>query len=375
MQIDMHYYGTYCLAMAAGLTQEASRVIATSSQFVDDNVAHKEINFNNGAVIDRESTAHHLVDRANYDETSQRRIWVPFHFLPGNEGEEYTERLKCRMNGRIAQEMMDYYLTLSDRRFILYLLGISAHVYSDTFAHYGFSGVSSRRNKIVNDSFKFHTDVDVDYSAKELTDDAKEYLDNKLGKFSYKYGKHGGLFDNIKSWLGENVSGALGHGAVATFPDMPYLVWSFDYEMFDDEVCGRTSVRINPLTFLEACRAMYNIFRSFVKERPYLYGRGDYVPFEDIEDEVERILHVCAGKTIRIRAWKDAAYKGIFTRQREVIPEYVGDEWNDQWQGFDKSGDYNEAINSDIFYFYQAASLHRTYVLRDLLPSYELVVN
>ena len=28
---------------------------------------------------------------------------------------------------------------------------------------------------------------------------------------------------------GEEASGGLGHGAVATYPDRPYLVWSFDY--------------------------------------------------------------------------------------------------------------------------------------------------
>ena len=38
MQKDMHYYGTYTLARTAGITPEVAEIIATASQFVDDNV-------------------------------------------------------------------------------------------------------------------------------------------------------------------------------------------------------------------------------------------------------------------------------------------------------------------------------------------------
>ncbi|MDX2503603.1 MAG: hypothetical protein QNL62_03885 [Gammaproteobacteria bacterium] len=36
----------------------------------------------------------------------------------------------------------------------LALMGIMAHVYADTFSHYGFSGVSSRNNKVDGSSFE-----------------------------------------------------------------------------------------------------------------------------------------------------------------------------------------------------------------------------
>lgn len=36
MQTDMHYYGTYAMARAAGLNQDTCRKIAYSAQFVDD---------------------------------------------------------------------------------------------------------------------------------------------------------------------------------------------------------------------------------------------------------------------------------------------------------------------------------------------------
>ena len=36
MQLDMHYYGTYAMARAAGLKPQVCITIATASQFVDD---------------------------------------------------------------------------------------------------------------------------------------------------------------------------------------------------------------------------------------------------------------------------------------------------------------------------------------------------
>ena len=102
MQLDMHYHGTYAMARAAGLTAAAAKMIATCAQFVDDNVAAGNVEFEDGARIDSEATAHHAVDVENLEPRDQRQVWVPFHFLPGNEGESYTERLKCRMDSEIA---------------------------------------------------------------------------------------------------------------------------------------------------------------------------------------------------------------------------------------------------------------------------------
>ena len=39
MQVDMDYYATYALARAGGFTKEDSHIIATASQFVEDNAS------------------------------------------------------------------------------------------------------------------------------------------------------------------------------------------------------------------------------------------------------------------------------------------------------------------------------------------------
>ena len=79
MQIDMHYYGVYAMARAAGLTREASGRIATASELVDDNAEEEYVEFGDGGRLDLMPTAHHTLDTENRNEEMQRKVWVPFH--------------------------------------------------------------------------------------------------------------------------------------------------------------------------------------------------------------------------------------------------------------------------------------------------------
>ena len=68
MQIDMHYYGVYAMARAAGLTREASGRIATASELVDDNAEEEHVEFGDGGRLDLMPTAHHTLDTENRNE-------------------------------------------------------------------------------------------------------------------------------------------------------------------------------------------------------------------------------------------------------------------------------------------------------------------
>ena len=57
------------------------------------------------------------------------------------------------------------------------------------------------------------------------------------------------------------------------------------------------------------------------------------------------------------------------------ISEYDGHAWNAQWDQLDGAEDYRDAMDLPVWQFYRAASLHRTYVLRDLLPKYGVIVD
>jgi len=360
MQIDMHYYGTYAMARAAGLNREASTVIATAAQFVDDNADKENVWFRDGARIDGNATAHHALDIDNIDEEDQRQIWVPFHFLPGNEGSSYTERLVCRKDSAIAREMVEYNLSLLDKPYSLYLVGITAHVYADTFSHYGFSGISSRKNKVVNDSFDLGS----------LDPGIERYIRDKEKKFKRRYRIETGFLDNVKSWFAEGLSGALGHGAAVTYPDRPYLVWSFVYE----ESNRRCDTRNNPETFLKGCEVLHALFRRVATARPDL-AEADHKEFSSIKRRIKEILILQKDKQGRIEAWNDAARSGdLFATGGESIPLYDGGGWQMRRDSLKGSDNSEIALTLPFYCFYQAASVHRNYVLRRLLPSHGLVV-
>lgn len=359
MQIDMHYYGTYTMARAAGLKKEIAKIIATAAQFVDDNAKKDNIEIQDGARLDAEATAHHALHLKNIDLEDQRKIWVPFHFLPGNEGDTYTEKLICRKDSQIAKQMLGYVLSCSDRPYAVSLVGIAAHIYADTFAHYGFSGISSRRNKI--------KDIKIDES---LDEKMKQYLDYKKGTFEDKYPKEGGLLTNIKSFFAENLSGALGHGAAVTFPDRPYLKWSFTYE----EPEYNSDWRNNAETFVEACKSLHSFFCNFGEKKPEL---RDYEPasFKEIEKEITRVIGTPGTKSERIDLWVNAvAQDGFFKSGPEKIPAYDQHRWHNERENLERVKNSNGINALSIYLFYQAASVLRTYILRELLPSHGLIV-
>jgi hypothetical protein len=363
MQIDSHYHATYALARAAGLQPEVAQTIATCAQFVDDNVAQASIELRDGSRVEVEATAHHPVDRENLEPQDQRQVWVPFHFLPGNEGDSFTERLKCRKDSVIAREMVEHYLELADKPYAVSLLGIAAHVYADTFSHYGFAGVSSRGNKVHNDSFEFSDD---------LHPDILEYITKKQASFRRRHGAQ--LLDNIKSWLGEAVSGALGHGGVATFPDRPYLAWSFEYESAD-AIEGKRSRRDNRVTFVEGFARLHDMFARFAARRPDLRS-NDGREFADIEAAVREVVAVQAPCEGRVAAWQAIAGSGrMFGSGGESIPEYQGPLWNQHWKELHDADNVTAISHHAVWRFYQAAAVHRTHVLRDLLPRHGLIVD
>jgi len=351
MQTDMHYYGTYAMARAAGLDKDACFIIATAAQFVDDHANKETIKFGDGARIDTEATAHHTKDYHNLEESDQRMVWVPFHFLPGNEGDTYQERMVCRKDSDIAKAMVEHALSLHDKVYALPMIGIAAHVYADTFSHHGFSGYKSSVNKVDQGTFHF--------------DD-----DHSLEIISYVKRKARRLFETFEANIADDAS-KMGHGAVATFPDRPYLKWSFSYEERPNEV----AIRNNPKDFIDGCRALHSMFCKLGVLLPD-YKSDNGKTFEEIKPIVSDILSCEAEMPGRIDAWKNAALDGqLFANGAEEIRDYDETLWHNQRINLANQDDSEIAISEPIFQFYQAASIHRTFVLRDLLPENNLIAH
>lgn len=369
MQSDMHYFGTYCIARAAGIKKSAAQKIAYASQFVDDSKAGGVDDHKDGSKIVAIPTAHHPSSLKNINRKDQRYIWVPFHFIPGGKGKTFTEKLVCRKNSKLAQEMVKHNISQVDKPYIFELLGITAHVYADTFAHYGFSGISSRRNRVDGATIKVENPSAI----------IDQILGETLSRFFQKYGLQGGLLENIRSVIsfgGEIASGALGHGAVSIYPDQPYLKWSYEYE-YATMATPKDCIRNNPKTFLEGAEALHSMFHEYFlnsvdknKARDYNVG----VEFSEIKNKVKEIFATEGDKFERAELWRDAAKKGLLYNKKERIPEYDKEIYEQQREDFPNLKDSRKMTKLGAYRFYQAASFHKHYVLRELLPKYGIVV-
>jgi len=348
MQTDMHYYGTYVMARASGLSSAVAQVIATAAEYVDDS-NNVEVVLQDGTFLDAVATAHHPVNAENLDEFDQRKVWVPFHFLPGNEGNSFEERLICQKDSAIAQEMVANHLALENQGFMLELLGITAHAYADTFSHYGFSGITSNLNRVDYDS------INLDVKDHSILD----YIKGKADAFNDKY-LAGKIADDV----------GLGHGAVSTFPDRPFLTWSFKYHATGES----SGQRINQQTFLEACQKLHDMFAKFAEANPELRDPLSYCQFPDIQNATAQVIAVEGDMETRIAAWQEAVTAGkIYPNpNKEAIPTY--NKTFPQDITILKSQTFDTVESAEGYAFLAAANYHRNYVLNELLPKYGLHV-
>lgn len=360
MQYDMHYYGTYAMAAAAGIPHKDAETIATAAQFVDDqNFTGWQVSLS-GEGIYGVATAHHPLEAGirtmleDSEANDNRRVWVPFHFLPGLEGETFHEKMVCRKDSRVVNKMLDHYLSdlviREHKPHALHLMGIAAHVYADTFSHYGFSGIASPHNQIVNNS------VIIDASHSQET---KDYIAHKSNIFPKTF------TDAWVEWTSAATEFAsLGHGAVDTNPDRPYLKWSFIYEI-DQEF----SERDNSISFLAACEALYNRFRQFAN----VYYEKTPTPlyeWDAIKESVAEVIRTEGPGEQRVEYWMQAIQTGSLNKITECC-KYDEKKWLGEIEALGTSDDTTEFRGSDAHMFFSAADYHRNYVLKRLLPSPE----
>ena len=357
MQVDMHYFGTYTLARTAGLLPHFARIVATSSQFVDDNVDDIAIEFSDGGQVRCSASGHHGHYIENISPHDQRTIWVPFHFLPGGEGETFTQRLMCKKNSPILQEMLEHHLTLSHTPYAPFLLGIAAHVLFDSYAHYNFSGVSSRTNHVQQDTIKI---LEPHHSQAALD----EHRNNFFERFTHDT-------PNIRTNVeGELPAGALGHGTVCNYPDTPFLTWSYQPETTEPKTIRRS----NTDDYMEAAEHLYTYFVRFAELRPDLTDASP-VPFEDIMPTISVMLMTPGTKHERSGLWQVAMAQGAFLQGTdEEIPPYAGDMWKRKQQELATCPDCAFITDMDIYKFHQAAEVHRAYILTELLPAHDILV-
>lgn len=358
MQIDFHHAVTYVVARWSGFDHARAATIAHAAQYVDDATNDGPIRFRDGRMFYRVATAHRMLDPKNLSDFQNHLAWVPFHFLPNGE-ETGGDRLICRPNSRLAQEMLACCIAdchaadgkLADNA--LHRLGITAHTYVDTWAHQGFMGVLDPLN-MVKALRTRNDDLDPDW-----WDAVKQ------------------IFSHIP--LIRDKLPPLGHGQALSEPDLPWLQWA--YVNGEDTLVKRKNLDL----FVEAADHLAVFFRRFLAND----HQADVKGLSDTQkDQLRKKFNALRDQDGEQRhaAWLAAITGGAFDdipaeTRIPYIPKGPGS-WKDQALGnVDDSEDPKDRpeytadfLVSDWKRFHDAANAHLRTVTAHLFPQFGLVI-
>ena len=359
MQIDFHHGTTYVIARYAGFNHPQAEIIAYCSQYVDDATNNGTLTFDIGAMYHHISSAHNALDYRNFDELSNHQVWIPFHFLPGNglkpAGENpdggFIEKLICRPDSPIAQDMVRECITNSNKPYSLHRLGITLHVYADTWAHQGFAGVSHKVNDV--------------HALDEQGKKDNDFLDKKKRFFK-------GVINQVTGrFIGDALP--LGHGAALSQPDKPFLKWS--YRDHNDQLVKRDNTKF----FLEAADKMCRAMQRYQVGNPVATVSG--LP-QSGRDKIEELFLSITDEEgdDRHQKWLEKIGKGFFDFTAVKL-EYQAKGYNSWKQQALKTTKLTESV-TDIFpysdsflksdwkMFHDALLAHHFFVIHELLPNY-----
>jgi hypothetical protein len=371
VQIDFHHAATYVVARWAGFTAEDAGIVAHSAQYVDDATSSGEIWFDNGGIYERISSAHKFYDYRNMGALSNHHVWIPFHFLPGNLGEarparppdlsreELVTRCITRPDSHPAREMMAAVVQRQNRPYALHRLGIAAHVYCDTWAHQGFVGYRDRIN--------LATGISANDAHHEKS-------------FAERFGEFFGHGVEVleEKFIGESLP--LGHGVVLSYPDRPYLVWSYRNGH------GELVQRNNPVEFGQAAA---KLFQWFSRYRDHPKRGRDAIPMEYALPEAFPALEKMLAETVdenkqdRHAKWLRAIGDGTFGFSDTLgYVESGPGSWRDAALGDvdDTASSAEHPIDCPPAFFtshwklfHDALQAHRFHVLNEILPPYGIL--
>ena len=266
MDINFHYFAIKTIAYMAGFNEADAQRIAEYSQFIDDytvciNYSFREIpdyaesliigndRFNAGyKVFETISTGFASclgIARVAIDEEYQKKVVVPFHFIPFKNLNEFSgnhkvyrtieadlsdDSLVTRLLLNAKDKCQESYGT-SEYPYDIMRLGMLIHVFADTYAHQCFSGFEEWVNSCFVKEIK-RTDTQ-----KVVLD---EYFSDECSKLP-----------------------AIGHAKAGHAPDLTYASYEYIYAVSPDQCdkakyTGRRNTN-NTVTFLRAAKQIYTI--------------------------------------------------------------------------------------------------------------------
>ncbi|MCP3890261.1 MAG: hypothetical protein GY702_15535 [Desulfobulbaceae bacterium] len=359
MQIDFHHTATYVIARYAGFAHRDAETIAYCAQYVDDATNSGTVKFDNGAMYHRIASAHKALDYCNFKSLSNHQVWIPFHFLPGNgglaaganPGQNFIEKIICKPDSYVARQLVDLCIQKQDAQYGLHLLGVTMHVYADTWAHQGFAGVQHKVNAIT----------------------ALDDQDNEDQGFLQRIkAKIGDTFESVaNSFVGDMLP--LGHGAALSHPDKPFLSWS--YRSHDGTIVRRNNTEL----FVDAADKMCCAMQRYRVRKTDATVPG----LSDVQKNTLRNMFMntpgSSGED-RHKIWLKAIARGDFGFPAQRLEYRAKDRGSWKFQALgtrrrkDKRGEifkYDPSfMDSDWKLFHDALQVHRLKVTRDILPRF-----
>ncbi|MBQ8468377.1 MAG: hypothetical protein IJ542_01325 [Clostridia bacterium] len=224
MQLDFHYYATYCSAFLAGYSHKESMEICYSAQLVDcmSKTFLKKIKASPIAATTQLSLE--MVD-SNKDILELQnitRIWSSFHFLPydlyANIKAPKPYRDKYRLICNTNSDLLVKTVNLAKKNATLQSTGIAMHVLADTWAHRYFAGVPSL---VINNTNSYFYEV--------------TYKDGQEQTRKIKFNNNPFKTDDIENAIytksmfqtSENAIMNLGHGRAGHLPDYSFMRYKY----------------------------------------------------------------------------------------------------------------------------------------------------
>lgn len=375
MKRDAHYYAILAFCRACGFKKDSALDVAYASQFTDDAKINLMYLTHSSEIMEHETIDHEIIESKaaffnmatshsffrfntfNYEAMVNNTI--AFHFVPGCQGENFTKKLRCKEEGPIILDMLNDVCQGDD----LIALGIILHALADSYTHQGFSGMLSKVNDINNCEAVNKVNIGWYYKILKF-----------LGQLSRT--KYDQLFDRLMP--------SYGHGQALEFPDIPYLVWSYEYDESGEFYGSYKKVEINNKErFTRAFNRIRKVLEDYLNKHPQYLDSN--VQFSNFKLLIETLLAEEFVDTKRVENWKSLIIEqGLFNEDELDLVIYDENKWlKEAFSNFDQDVFDNrmveevqltdDFVNSHWYRFYLAVKWYKKRFF-EYCAKYQLII-
>lgn len=287
MNLDFHYYGTYCAARLAGYGRREAEEIAYYAQFVDE--CSESLLKKKGVPADRLSVTVNSDDELTAQFTDLRAytkeqlrqvggIWSAFHFLPGNlhgeiaaaelsEEEQREFKRLCLPDSPLMVKMVQQAKTDGS----LPAIGMAMHILADTWAHSYFAGIPARHvNNIQGDVHELRDTREV-----KLMFTLDTLPDNLEGN-RYSHTPPNAFRDKSIVYLG--------HGRIGHLPDYSFMRYAYKPAWLQSGMTLKNNALDFGKAFCQMMAAMQYIRGDRETFDKYVYAELDAVKKQKLQE-------------------------------------------------------------------------------------------